>query len=115
MKLTKDEMAEAYELYTAGVYISNLALLFHVSETTMSKYLRQVELYGYALWREVNEQVEKTVQSTRRPRTRRRRDDCIACDGTGKREFELSEVPSFGKRPECEECRGTGTNLGGVL
>lgn len=49
-KMTKDEVAEAIELLEKGVIYANVAKVFGVSASTLRKYVRGAELYGYSYW-----------------------------------------------------------------
>jgi len=48
--LTKEQVAEAMELANKGVYWGNIALVFGVSKSTLMRYIRNAELYGYSFW-----------------------------------------------------------------
>lgn len=51
-KLTKEEMAEAFELRERGVYLTNLATVYGVSENTLRRYFLHAEQVGFAMWDE---------------------------------------------------------------
>lgn len=48
--LSIDQVAEAFELHTKGVYYCNIAVLLGVSELTLRKYMKAAEKFGYAFW-----------------------------------------------------------------
>ena len=48
--LTIDQVAKAFELRTKGLYYSNIALTLGVSVSTLQRYMRAAERYGYAFW-----------------------------------------------------------------
>jgi transposase-like protein len=50
-KLSKDQVAEAMELLDQGVAFEAVANEFDVHRSTLSKYIRCAELYGYSFWR----------------------------------------------------------------
>lgn len=49
-KLRIDEMAEVMELREKGVSWDNLAIIFDISRTTLKKYYRNAQLYGFDFW-----------------------------------------------------------------
>ncbi len=49
-KLSKDQVAEAMELLDQGVSFEAVANEFDVHRSTLSKYIRCAELYGYSFW-----------------------------------------------------------------
>lgn len=51
-KLSIEQMAEVFELRDKGVGWWNLSVLFNVSDTTLRKYHRNAEEYGFDLWSE---------------------------------------------------------------
>ena len=48
--LSIDQVAEAFELHTKGVYYCNIAVLLGVSELTLRRYMKAAERYGFAFW-----------------------------------------------------------------
>lgn len=54
-KLSIDEMGEVYELRRKGVSWDNLSMIFGVSTTTIRKYYRQAEMFGFDLWSDYRE------------------------------------------------------------
>ena len=49
-KMTKYQVAEAMELLDQGVAFEAVANEFDVHRSTLSKYIRCAELYGYSFW-----------------------------------------------------------------
>ena len=49
-KLSIKQMAEVMELRVRGVYLQNLAIVFGVSSSTLSRYIRMAELEGFEFW-----------------------------------------------------------------
>jgi len=49
-KITKEQMAEIFELRSKGVYWANLAIIFDISDTTLRRYARLAEKEGFGLW-----------------------------------------------------------------
>lgn len=60
MKLSKQEMEEAKDLYDKGVDVWSLSQAFGVHYDTMRKYLRQYDLYGVSIFTPYPQYVEKT-------------------------------------------------------
>lgn len=50
MKLSKEEMAEVFELREKGVYWENLSIIFKVSKDTLRRYMRICEDMGFEAW-----------------------------------------------------------------
>lgn len=50
MRLTIDQVAEAMELADKGVYWGNIADVFGVHRSTLMRYIRGAEMYGYSFW-----------------------------------------------------------------
>ena len=50
MRLTIDQVAEAMELADKGVYWGNIAEVFGVHRSTLMRYIRGAEMYGYSFW-----------------------------------------------------------------
>lgn len=49
-KLSKEQIAEAMELLDQGVVLGTVANEFDVHRSTLERYLRCAELYGYSFW-----------------------------------------------------------------
>ena len=45
-----EQMAEVMELRTKGVAWDNLGIIFEVSSTTLRRYVRLAERYGFGFW-----------------------------------------------------------------
>jgi len=50
MRLTIDQVAEAMELANKGVYWGNIAEILGVHPSTLMRYIRAAEIYGYSFW-----------------------------------------------------------------
>jgi hypothetical protein len=50
MRLSIEQVAEAFELRQKGVYYANIAMIFGVAETTLKRYMRAAEKYGFSYW-----------------------------------------------------------------
>lgn len=49
-KLTIEEMAEVFELRDKGVSWVNLSMIFNISDTTIKKYYRNAQRFGFYYW-----------------------------------------------------------------
>ena len=49
-KLSKYQVAEAMELLDQGVVFETVANEFDVHRSTLAKYIRCAEIYGYSFW-----------------------------------------------------------------
>lgn len=49
-KMTIEQVAEAIELLDKGVIYENVARVFGVNKSTLARYVRGAELYGYSFW-----------------------------------------------------------------
>ena len=49
-KMTKEQVAEAMELLNAGVTAESLGIVYGISPSTLRKYIRNAETYGYSFW-----------------------------------------------------------------
>lgn len=49
-KLTIEQVAEAIELLDSGVTFENVAGAFEIHRSTLARYIRGAELYGYSFW-----------------------------------------------------------------
>lgn len=50
MVLSIEQVAEAFELRQKGVYYANIAMILGVSETTLRRYMKAAEKYGFSYW-----------------------------------------------------------------
>jgi hypothetical protein len=50
MRLSIEQVAEAFELRQKGVYYANIAMIFGVAETTLKRYMKAAEKYGFSYW-----------------------------------------------------------------
>jgi len=48
--LSKNQVAEALELYDEGYYWWQIATMMRVSQSTLMRYIRNAERYGYSFW-----------------------------------------------------------------
>jgi len=48
--LSKEQVAEALELYEEGNYWWQIAIMMRVSQSTLMRYIRNAEKYGYSFW-----------------------------------------------------------------
>jgi transposase-like protein len=48
--LSKEQVAEALELYDEGNYWWQIAIIMRVSISTLMRYIRNAERYGYSFW-----------------------------------------------------------------
>ena len=49
-KMTKEQVAEAIELLEKGVICEHVAEVYGINVSTLRKYVRGAELYGYSYW-----------------------------------------------------------------
>jgi transposase-like protein len=49
-RLSKEQIAKAFELLDEGVTFEDVANEFDVHRSTLAKYIRGAELYGYSYW-----------------------------------------------------------------
>lgn len=49
-RLTKQQVALAMELLNEGVTFGNVALELDVHHSTLARYIRGAEMYGYSFW-----------------------------------------------------------------
>ena len=64
MKLSKEQVAEAKDLYYEGVLLENLATIFDVSSMTIARYIRAYERYGESFWSPYPTEVEDARSET---------------------------------------------------
>lgn len=50
MRLTIDQIAEVMELRQTGVYWENIAAIFNTNTSTLMRYVRAAERYGFSYW-----------------------------------------------------------------
>jgi transposase-like protein len=48
--LSKNQVAKALELYDEGYYWWQIATMMRVSQSTLMRYIRNAERYGYSFW-----------------------------------------------------------------
>jgi len=50
--LNKSEVAKAFELAEEGYYWWQIAIMVGVAQSTLMRYVRGAEIYGYSFWSE---------------------------------------------------------------
>lgn len=62
-KLTQEQMAEVFELRDKGVSWDNLTYIFSISASTLQKYYRLAEEYGFGFWYGEQYRVQENTRS----------------------------------------------------
>jgi len=74
MRLTIEQVAEAMELANNGVHWQNIAAIFDTDRSTLMRYIRNAERYGFSYWTQHPEDHSETTINLPRmlPQTRPR-------------------------------------------